>query len=398
MQTVVQFPSVTIRSMQKERWFSTDRSTNIICLFFKQAPPIKGEPRKIKTSTRCAVETYIMRLILVKKLRKETGYMKDSNALVSIIVPVYGTEEYLPACIESICKQTYKNLQIILVDDNSPDRCPEICDAYAEKDPRIMVIHQENKGVSGARNTGIHHAIGEYIMFVDSDDELYPDAVADLLFVAMQYEADVVSGMYNLTDSNGNATTLYENDKLTIYRDNEPLLLSLKGDPNTESVWAKLFRNELIQDIHFEEGKNIHEDGFFVFQCYLKKPLLVQKNTSVYRYNIREGSSSRQVFSEKYLSMLYFLERKKSLINETSPQYIECIYNMEARTNLQLLDILCSSTDGNYKELQRTCIKTVRALYKYHTPINGHHKKLAWIVAHGLYPLYKFAVRLKYYR
>ena len=108
-------------------------------------------------------------------------YMMDSNTLVSIIIPVYGTEQYLPQCIESVCAQTYSHIQIILVDDQSPDACPEICDRYAGMDSRILVVHQNNTGVSGARNTGIRHALGDYVMFVDSDDELSPKAVEVLL-------------------------------------------------------------------------------------------------------------------------------------------------------------------------------------------------------------------------
>lgn len=324
--------------------------------------------------------------------------MKDSNALVSIIVPVYGTEKYLPACIESICKQTYKNLQIILVDDNSPDRCPEICDAYAEKDLRITVIHQENKGVSGARNTGIHHAIGEYIMFVDSDDELYPDAVNVLLHDANEYGADIVSSLKRIVGKSNNIINSSEDDRIYIHRDEEMLLLSLNGDKNSNSACAKLFKYSFMNDCLFEEGKSINEDGFFMFQCYLKKPVMVQHNVAVYQYNVRENSGSRQLFSDKFFSMLYFCDRKKEFILEKYPQYIEQTYNMEVRTHLQFLEVLCRTNDKKYEDSHIESVKTVRALYKYHTPINGHHKKLAWIVAHGLYPLYKFAVRLKYYR
>ena len=118
--------------------------------------------------------------------------MEKLNALVSIIVPVYGTEAYLSACIDSILNQSYKNIQIILVDDKSPDKCPEICDDYAKKDSRIIVVHQENKGVSGARNTGLLHATGDYIMFFDCDDELYHDSVRCLLYKANECEADIV--------------------------------------------------------------------------------------------------------------------------------------------------------------------------------------------------------------
>lgn len=324
--------------------------------------------------------------------------MAGNDVLVSIIVPVYGTEEYLPACIDSICRQSYQNLQIILVDDQSPDSCPEICDDYAKKDGRIVVIHQKNKGVSGARNTGLHYATGDYITFVDSDDELYPEAVGILLSDALKYKADIVSALKRFVDMNGRSDRSSENGECSVYCDEEPLLLSLKGDKNTNSACSKLFKSEFIKGIRFVEGKNINEDVFFVFQCYMRKPVLVQHNTAVYQYNTVEGSNSRQLFSEKYLSMLYFMECKKKLIRENFPQYIEEAYNMEVRTHLQFLQVLCRTNDKKYKALQKPSIDTVRRLYKYHKPINSHHKKLAWIVSHGLYPLYKMAVRFRYYR
>lgn len=324
--------------------------------------------------------------------------MKERNALVSIIVPIYGTEAYLNNCIDSLCDQTYKNLQIILVDDQSPDKCPEICDAYAQKDNRITVIHQKNKGVSGARNTGLTYASGEYVMFVDSDDELYPEAVESLLYDSCEYGADIVSATKKVVDEKGNVLSAYEDGCFTVYKEMEAFLLSLVGDRNTNSACAKLFRASFIDGIFFEEGKNINEDGFFVFQCYLKKPVLVQHNTSVYQYNTRGESCSRQVFSDKYFSMLYFCDRKKKLVEQICPQYTEQAYNMEVRTHLQFLQVLCRTNDKRYKNTHKESVKIVRKLYKYHRPINEHHKKLAWIVAHGLYPLYKFAVRLKYHR
>ena len=320
------------------------------------------------------------------------------NDLVSIIVPVYATESYLPACIESIRTQTYPNLQIVLVDDQSPDGCPEICDKYAKKDPRITVIHQENKGVSAARNAGLRSATGDYVMFVDSDDEICPDTVSFLLDEAKQYDADIAGGTLSQIDAKGNVITSYDDGKVEAFRDDEALLLMLKGDANTESACAKLFKSDFIRDIYFEENKKIHEDGFFMFECYMKKPLVIQHNTTVYRYNIREESSSRQAFSDKYLDMLYFLERKKQAILTVCPQYADLVNNMQVRTNLQLLAVLCSTKDKKYNKLQRDCIKTVKKLKAYHTPVNEHHKKLTWIVTHGLYPFYKIAVRLVYYR
>ncbi len=318
--------------------------------------------------------------------------------LVSIVVPVYGTEAYLPACIDSILKQTYKNIQIILVDDQSPDKCPQICDGYAKKDSRVTVIHQKNTGVSGARNAGLAHADGDYVMFVDSDDELNPNAVEILMYDAKEYNADIVWALKNFVDKNGNVANGYTEGAYTVYSGDQPLLLSLNGEPNTNAVWSKLFKRAFIEGIFFEEGKNINEDSFFMFQCYLKKPALVRHNITVYQYNTRQDSCSRQDFSEKYFSMLYFCNRKKEMVERCYPQYIELAYNMEVRTHLQFLDVLCRTDDKKYKDIYKASVEKVRKLYSYHKPINSHHKKLAWIVAHGLYPLYKKAIRFKYYR
>lgn len=317
---------------------------------------------------------------------------------VSIIVPVYGTEEYLPACIESLCNQTHTFIQIILVDDQSPDRCPQICDSYADKDPRIKVIHQKNTGVSGARNAGMDLATGEYIAFVDSDDELYPHAVEQLLQDAIFFGADIVSAVPKIVDEHENIIHDNEDGKCDIFRDDATMLLSLQGNRNTDAVWAKLFRWEFIKDIRFEEGKNINEDGFFMFQCFVRRPVLVQHNVAVYKYSVRQNSCSRQKFSDKYLSMFYFMERKKKYIKDHYPQYLDQAYNMEVRTLLYFLDVLCRDRETKNKKLQIECIQTIRKLRKYHKPIHKHHKQLAWIVINGLYPIYKILIWFKYYR
>ena len=242
------------------------------------------------------------------------------------------------------------------------------------------------------------HATGAYILFVDSDDALYPDAVDILLRDACRYGADIVSATKKVVKESGKSIRACQDGECSVLRDEEPLLLSLQGDQNANSVCAKLFRTAFLQGLCFEEGKNINEDGFFIFQCYRKRPVLVQHNVPVYQYNTRDGSASRQKFSEKYLSMLYFCEKKKALIAEQYPQYMDQAYNMEVRTNLYLLDILCRTTEKKHRALEKQCAQTVRRLYRYHRPINDHQKKQAWIVAHGLYPVYKRLVRFKYYR
>lgn len=324
--------------------------------------------------------------------------MQELNALVSIVVPIYGVEKYLSSCVDSLCGQSYPHIEIILVDDQSPDSCPAICDAYAEKDSRVKVIHQKNKGVSGARNTGLSAATGEYLLFVDSDDELYPEAVELLLRDLREHNADIVSGVKRIVDGNGHARDAHDDGCLTVYGGNEPILLSLAGDRNTNSACAKLYKASFIRGIFFEEGRNIHEDSFFLFQCYMNKPVLVQHNVAVYQYNVREGSGSRERFSDKYLSMLYFADRKQELIAARYPAYVDQANNAVVRAYLQFLQVLCRTDEKKYKDLQKQCVRTVRDLRKYHKPINSHLKKMERIVSLGLFPLYKKVIQLKYYR
>lgn len=322
--------------------------------------------------------------------------LKDGNVLVSIIVPVYGTEAYLPACIDSLCKQTYGNIQIVLVDDGSPDDCPKICDDYAKKDPRIIVIHQKNKGVSGARNAGLQRASGKYIMFVDSDDTMRREAVDTLLKDSLCYDADIVwAPIQYKSDKNDDE---FGRGKYTVLTNEEALVKCLHGVPNMNSVWSKMFKSDFIAGLTFEEGRSINEDGYFMFQCYTKKPLLVRHDVSLYHYTVRQDSSSRQKFSDKYLDMLYFCEKKKRLIADLFPQYENEFRSVEMLTHLQLLDILCSSTDKRNEQYEKICIKKVCELRTGHKPFNKHYAQLAWIVAHGLYPLYKKAIRLKYHK
>ena len=289
-------------------------------------------------------------------------------------------------------------MQIILIDDQSPDNCPKICDQYSQMDARILAIHQENKGVSGARNTGMRHANGEYIMFVDSDDELEPNAIELLLQDIIQYNADIASASKCVVQEDGASHCLDDDKELYIYEGEEMIKRSLKYDCYTRSLHSKLFAKQFIGDIWFVEGHNINEDGYFLFECYARFPRVVQHNVSAYKYFLRENSASHGSFSEKYFDMLYFCELKMNYIREKMPCFEEYAKDMVVRTNLLFLQVLCRTTDKKYKALEKQCVQTVRRLYVYHRPINSHHKKLAWIVAHGMYPIYRKMVRIKHFK
>ena len=131
------------------------------------------------------------------------------KGLVTVVLPVYNVEQYLDRCINSVVNQTYKNLEIILVDDESPDNCPKMCDEWAKMDSRIKVIHKKNQGLGYARNTGIDNATGEYIYFVDSDDYIALDTIELAYKAAVENNADIVTFGYNQVDSNGNIQKSY---------------------------------------------------------------------------------------------------------------------------------------------------------------------------------------------
>ncbi len=322
----------------------------------------------------------------------------NNQILVSIIVPVYNAESYLKRCVDSILGQTYKNLQVILVDDGSTDSSGNLCDFFKNIDDRILVLHQKNSGVSIARNSGMDNASGEYLMFVDSDDTLKRNAVELLLSHALEYSADIVSAVKSTIDINGNEHCVYDDEEFNIYEGITPLKMSLEYDRQTNSACAKLFNKKFIGNTRFAAGRNINEDGYFIFECYSRMPKLVQHNISVYNYYVNKNSSSRREFSEKYFDMLYFAEKKMKYIKVNYPDLLSSANNMMVSTHLFFLEVLCRPKQSKYKKAQKESIRLVRTMYKQYTTLNKHEKKIALIVVLGLFPVYKFLVRMKYFK
>ncbi|NLK67264.1 MAG: glycosyltransferase family 2 protein [Campylobacteraceae bacterium] len=184
------------------------------------------------------------------------------NCLVSIIVPVYKVEKYLKKCIDSIIDQTYKNLDIILVDDGSPDECPKICDEYALKDTRIRVIHKENGGLSDARNAGLDVANGEWIVFIDSDDFVSGFYIENLYYLVKKYRTNigVTSYMHVYEDKfyNLKEESIYNKEAL-VYPPDEAIKNMLYGQKYNVNAWGKIYKKELFDDVRFPKGKN-YED------------------------------------------------------------------------------------------------------------------------------------------
>ncbi|MBT8394071.1 MAG: glycosyltransferase, partial [Bacteroidia bacterium] len=172
--------------------------------------------------------------------------MKSTSPLISVIVPIYNVERFLPRCIESIMGQSYPNLEIILIDDESPDNCGAICDAYSEKDDRIIVIHQKNAELSGARNSGLDIATGEYISFVDSDDWMEPDMLQEMLSFALKNGLDVVEcGSIKSNEQRDD-----KNYSSGVIETNEQALERIIKN-QTFAVWRRIIHKNLLEDLRF---------------------------------------------------------------------------------------------------------------------------------------------------
>lgn len=212
--------------------------------------------------------------------------------LISVIVPIYKVEKYLEMCVESLIHQTYTNLQIILVDDGSPDQCPAICDEYAKKDNRIQVIHKKNGGLSDARNAGLEEVKGKYITFVDSDD--YVDVVyIEKLYCALnKYNASVAICGIKITDESRKITDQIEvtdHEKIEVYTGSDIIKKELQGEWVLVTSWGALFDTDLFEKIRFPVGRH-YEDEYVFCEIYDDLEQIVCISDNMYFYLQRVDS------------------------------------------------------------------------------------------------------------
>ncbi|MGN0274618.1 MAG: glycosyltransferase family 2 protein [Chordicoccus sp.] len=250
--------------------------------------------------------------------------------LVSVIIPIYKVERYLERCVRSVMDQTYDNLEILLIDDGSPDRCGKMCDAFAESDPRIRVVHRKNGGVSAARNTGIDASSGQWIFFVDSDDFIHRDCIRQLLAAAERSGTDIAVCGFERTDGDTICGDVRFPVTEVIPRDEAMRHVILEED--TSFVWGTLFRRELFQGIHFPEGRT--------FEDLATVPLLVNRCRALARV------------SAPYYG---YFQRPTSIMHEL---------NARSQYNVLLawLD-RCRFCHENYRELEKRCLAQMAHYY-----------------------------------
>lgn len=238
--------------------------------------------------------------------------------LISVIVPVYNVEAYLDKCISSIVNQTYRNLEIILVDDGSPDNCPAMCDAWKEKDSRIVVLHKENGGLSDARNAGMGAAHGEFISFIDGDDWIEPRFFEILQHELEAQNADVAAVQYRLCWEGDACERQNAYEHVTVY-DRQTAMRLLIQNQIKQVVWNKLYRSAQIRDIPFEKGK-FHEDEFWTYQVIGRIERFAAIDYIGYDYFQRAGSIMGAGYSPKRLDAVEAKTRRQAYLTEHMPE------------------------------------------------------------------------------
>ena len=226
----------------------------------------------------------------------------ENNDLISVIVPVYNVKDYLERCLNSIINQTYKNIEIILIDDGSTDGSSVICDNYKEIDNRIKVFHKKNGGLSSARNEGIKRSIGEYITFVDSDDSIDESYVDYLYRLIKKYDVRMSITPYNVVH-NKNKKNIGNGYKECLMDTCESLDRLLCSEGFDVSSCAKLYSKKLFEDIQFPVGK-LYEDNGTTYKLVMKCEKIAYDSCANYNYYIHDDSITTTDFNEKKLDLI----------------------------------------------------------------------------------------------
>ncbi len=303
------------------------------------------------------------------------------DKLISIIIPVYKVEKYLDKCIKSIVNQTYKNLEIILIDDGSPDKCPAMCDVWAKKDQRIKVIHKQNGGLSSARNAGLDICTGDYVMFVDSDDYCALNICEVLLKQLEKNSVDFSMCMALMFD---------ENSQVEIIENQTPEVLVYSGADVIEQVyhtdiqfimtaWGKLYKKALFEKLRYPVGK-LHEDEFVFTNLLHETKSFVYVTNYLYYYLQRSSSIMGNITIKNFQDQYEVAVLRNEFLNEKYPQ------NITKNNSLFLVTMrnLYIQT-SKYKGLKKEIFKAYKVCYK---TFKKHNKK-DWLFYHftGLFML-----------
>lgn len=287
------------------------------------------------------------------------------DELVSVIVPIYNVEQYIKRCVDSILSQTYRNLEIILVNDGSPDRCGEICDAYAEKDSRIRVIHKKNGGLSDARNAALDVCTGEYISFVDSDDYISKDFIETLYHAIKTHHTSLaVCGIMKFDDAGAISTDYAPSDTLKCVTGNEMI----------ETVWRpaacnKLYHRSLFDGIRYPVGK-LYEDLFIYHDILAKVDRISLTGKNSYYYFNRQSSIMNKKYDIRNVDLIEGLDLRirklrEMRFNELADRQLSFVFNSTVEAYRKLSDAH-GPVKERLKEVKTICNRHFGEMMAYH--------------------------------
>lgn len=285
-----------------------------------------------------------------------------NQSLVSIIVPVYKVENYLDLCLKSIERQSYDNLEIILVDDGSPDCCGNICDNYAEQDKRVRVIHKENGGLSSARNAGMKVMSGKYVTFIDSDDYVSPKYVEHLVAAIQKDDSDLAVSWFKEVGEDEKTRAEITGRNIVSYQrlnQKEAFRRLLYQDGIEMSAWGKLYKTNLINGLEYPEGE-LYEDipvtTGYLFRC---KSISVIGNVD-YFYLQRNSSIQYQKFNKRKMAGIYHIEEMARQVLHRYPDLQSAAYCRELSCACNLLFQIAPGTSLDCQEYLWAVVQRTR--------------------------------------
>lgn len=285
-----------------------------------------------------------------------------NNDLISIIIPVYNVEEFIKRCIDSVLKQTYKNFELILVDDGSNDKSGIICDHYKKNDSRIKVIHKENGGLSDARNVGIDVCVGKFITFIDSDDYVEPEYIETLYKAILKENSEISICSYQSIYENG--TILKQNENynkvLTAKQTLEEMLYQTNFNV---SAWAKMYKKTLFDNIRYPKGK-IFEDAFTTYKLVMLSDKISVNLKIKYNYMIRCNSILTSEFS---IDKLMLIDAYKEMGENILKKYPDLVYAVKRAETYAYISSLRQMLyiENRLKDKEKEFQKQIRKNKKY---------------------------------
>lgn len=312
--------------------------------------------------------------------------MNDNHPLISVVVPIYNVEKYLERCIESIRCQTYSNLEIILVDDGSPDNCGNICDDYEEKDNRIKVIHKINGGLSDARNVGIKMVKGEYLTCIDSDDFVSPYFIENLWMAIREFKCDIATSWFVEYYEGNNipkSRKLELKDVQILNRENFYEKLLYQNGVEV-SAWGKLYRSDLFRGIQYPVGK-LYEDIPTTYLLIEKVSKIAVIPNIDYYYFQRQTSIAQAKFSLQKMDAINYMDGFKNFIILNYPALQKAA---ECRYFSTVCNILFQIHEQEFERQKRKLWNEIKR-YRYSVMTNRKGRKKARIAAFLSYGGYK---------